>query len=106
MEKVFGKVVAKKNMSNQSQQIKCDMLEEVKKRLKFLENDTEKVCTFVFQVEQNRIYTVKQLFIRAGENFRKIYKSIVVRNFYRCDLAFFLCCKNCLSPVKREKMSP
>lgn len=84
VEKVFAKVVAKKNMSNQSQQIKCDMLEEVKKRLKFLENDTEKVCTFVFQVEQNRIYTVKQLFIRA------VYKSIVVQIVYRCDLAFFL----------------
>lgn len=53
LEKVYGKVIAKKNIPNQNQKSKRDVKIEVEKRLRFLENDTETVCTFVFQVQQS-----------------------------------------------------
>lgn len=55
IENIHGKIIAKKNMSNQSQKRKCDVQLEVERRLKFLANDTENVCTLVFQMKQNLI---------------------------------------------------
>lgn len=56
IENIHGKIIAKKNMSNQSQKRKLDVQLEIERRLKFLEKDTENVCTLVIQI--NNIYYV------------------------------------------------
>lgn len=55
LEKVYGKVIAKKNMSNQSQQEKLDIQQAVTERLRFLENDAHNVKEKVMR-EARQIY--------------------------------------------------
>lgn len=52
-KKFMERLLRKKNIPNQNQKSKRDVKIEVEKRLRFLENDTETVCTFVFQVQQS-----------------------------------------------------
>lgn len=105
MEKVYGKVIAKKNMSNQSQQSKLDIHQEVHKRLTFLENDTEKVNTFGFQVEQSLICTENQLTSekiwrdsrkpRRWENLSPrtcFYRMIIITVYCHERMFPFVCC--------------
>lgn len=58
LEKVYGHVIAKKNMSKQSQQMKLDIQREVEERLRFLENDTHNVKEKVMK-EARQIYRDK-----------------------------------------------
>lgn len=58
LEKVYGNVIAKKNMSNQSQQMKRDIQREVKERLSFLENDAHNVKEKIMK-EARQIYRDK-----------------------------------------------